>query len=341
MSGFQARRMFTSSRVPLIVEPASSARRDLAQLGMSATATLSEHLLENGALLLRGFEVRDVPSFQRFLDVISSRRADYVYRSTPRTAVGDRVFTATEYPPSQEIPLHNENSYQRSWPLKVAFCCLVASKEGGATPLADMREVTRSIGADLLDKFDSLGVEYIRHYRPYVDLPWQTVFQTDDRAQVARYCAENGLEYEWLDSDTLRTSQVSQGVAVHPATEERVFFNQAHLFHVSSLGSESAELLLRTFGRTRLPRHARYGDATEIPAADLEVVRAAFRRHTVAFPWQQGDVMLLDNMQVAHGRQPFAGERRIVAALLDPSEHARQQPYLSRPDISSTNQEER
>ncbi len=323
MNGFETCRMFTSARAPLMLQPESSARRDLAQLGMSAATALSESLLEHGALLFRGFAVQDVPSFKTFLDVISSQRADYVYRSTPRTAVGDRIFTATEYPPTQEIPLHNENAYQRSWPLKVAFCCLVAARQGGATPLADMREVTCSIGARVLDRFESLGVKYVRHYRPYVDLSWQTVFQTDDRAQVARYCAENGLEHQWLDADTLRTSQVSQGVAIHPVTEERLFFNQAHLFHVSSLGAESAELLRRTYGGG-LPRHACYGNGKEIPDADLEVVRAAFRQHAVAFPWQPGDVLLLDNMQVAHGRQPFVGERRIVAALLDPSEHARQ-----------------
>jgi len=49
------------------------------------------------------------------------------------------------------------------------------------------------------------------------------------------------------------------------------------------------------------------------------VVREAFEAETVVFRWETGDVLLLDNMLVAHGRRPFKGDRKIVAALLDPS----------------------
>lgn len=319
MSPFTARPMFQSSRLLLVLERAGKGRGDLPELLATAATEVDELLLKHGALLFRGFNVKDVAAFEAFLDAIPVRRASYVYRSTPRTAVGDRVYTATEYPASQEIPLHSENAYQRSWPLKVAFCCVTASDRGGATPLADVREVTRAIGERLLHKFASRGVEYIRHYRPYVDIPWQAVFQTEDRCEVELYCERNGLEYEWVEADTLRTSQVSHGAAAHPITRELLFFNQAHLFHVSSLGAANAELLIRTYGRDRLPRNARYGDGTEIPDAELETVRDSFRRQAVVFSWQPGDVLLLDNMQVAHGRQPFSGPRRILTALLDPN----------------------
>ena len=35
------------------------------------------------------------------------------------------------------------------------------------------------------------------------------------------------------------------------------------------------------------------------------------------FPWEPGDVMILDNMSVAHAREPFLGEREIVVAMAD------------------------
>jgi alpha-ketoglutarate-dependent taurine dioxygenase len=180
-----------------------------------------------------------------------------------------------------------------------------------------MRRITAAIGERLLDRFEERGVRYVRHYRRYTDLPWQVVFQAEDPEQVAAFCRAADIEHEWLDGETLRTSQVAHGAATHPVTGERLYFNQAHLFHVSSLAAEAARSLIQLFGADRLPRHATYGDGEAIAPADLDHARAAFRQHEISFPWQCGDVLLLDNMQVAHGRQPFRGPRKVLAALLD------------------------
>jgi alpha-ketoglutarate-dependent taurine dioxygenase len=318
MKGLQERLAHPGSRMPLTIEPVSG-DGDLAAVIATHAASLQELLLEHGALLFRGFGVRDVQSFDQAVAQVSPRRLDYLYRSTPRTAIGDRVFTATEYPADQEIPFHSENAYQRVWPLRIAFACLTPASSGGETPIADLRRVSAVLGQALMDEFESRCVRYTRHYRPHVDLPWQTVFQTSDRAALASYCARHDIVHAWLDGVTLRTMQVCQGTARHPVTRDRVFFNHAHLFHVSSLGAEAARSMLAVFGPQGLPRHASFGDGGEISMDLLERIRAAFRAESVTFEWQAGDLMLLDNMQVAHGRRPFGGTRRVLAALLDPS----------------------
>jgi alpha-ketoglutarate-dependent taurine dioxygenase len=300
---------------PLLIEPSSTC--SLPDVFEARRNQIQDRLLTHGALLFRGFNIRAIADFDAAIAGLSPDRMDYLYGSTPRTALGNRVFTATEYPETQEIPLHNENAYQKEWPLKIALCCLTPADHGGETPVANMRAVTAAIGHKLMDDFERKKIMYVRHYRPFVDVPWQKVFGTDDRDVVATFCEEHEIEHEWLDKETLRTRQVCQGVAHHPATGERTFFNQAHLFHLSSVGPHAAKALSELYGE-RVPRQTYFGNGQEIPGEDLARTRAAFESAKLTFKWQAGDVLLVDNMQVAHGRMPFKGKRKVVVALMEP-----------------------
>ncbi len=308
-------RLFDRDSGPLLIEPQSGCP-PLTESIAPCMSDLRLRLLDHGALLFRNFSMPDVGAFDQLVATISSRHLKQLYRSTPRTDITDRVSTATNYPPALEIPLHCENSYQRRWPQLIAFCCIEPAVEGGETPIASMRAVTTHIGERIMSRFEEHGVEYVRHYHEGVDVPWREVFQTDSREQVREHCYQNGIVCDWLGDGLLRTSQVAQGSACHPFTNEKVFFNQAHLFHVSSLGNR-AEAIVSLFGE-KLPRHARFGDTSEIPIADLDRVREAFRMNSMIFKWWAGDVLLLDNMQYAHGRHPFRGRRSVFAALMDP-----------------------
>jgi alpha-ketoglutarate-dependent taurine dioxygenase len=279
-------------------------------------AFVEENLYTHGAMLFRGFRVA-MPDDFRDVAGAAADLIDYVYRSTPRSNVMAQVYTSTEYPADQFIPPHCEEAYQRDWPMKLIFGCQIAAESGGATPLVDVVRVTARIDAAVREEFAERGVMYVRNYGGGADLPWQTVFQTDDRTEAERFCAENGIEVEWLPNDTLRTRQVCQGMATHPVTKDRVWFNQAQLFHVSNLAPELREALLTLFDPASLPRNAYFGDGAEIGEDVLAHVRAAFEAATIAFPWQQGDVLVLDNMLVAHAREPYRGPRRILTAMGD------------------------
>ena len=185
MQGFSTRALLATSRAPLVIEPTSDSFRHVDSIRAFSQEAKSL-LLEHGALLFRGFAVADIAAFDGFVDALQMERSNYVYRSTPRTSVGNKVFTATEYPAALEIPLHNENAYQLEWPLKLALCCLTPALTGGETPIADMRRVTAAIGGTLMDKFEERRVQYVRHYRPFLDVPWQTVFQTRMSGSILR-----------------------------------------------------------------------------------------------------------------------------------------------------------
>lgn len=302
--------------LPMVVTPVE--RRSLADY-LTASRQYAETVLPvSGGLLFRGLPIRSVSDFETFVSGFTSSLVSYEFGSTPRSQVQRQVYTSTEYPPHQHIPLHNEQAYTREWPMKIWFYCGQAPEEGGYTPIADSREVYRRIPARIRERFIRKQVMYVRNYGSGLDVPWQKVFNTQDPSVVERYCRDNGILYEWKADGELRTRQVAQAIAVHPKTRETVWFNQAHLFHVSNLEPAVQEALLAVVAEEDLPRNACYGNGTPIEADLLDEIRDVYRIVAVQFPWQQGDVMMLDNMLAAHGRTPFKGRRQILVAMAEP-----------------------
>lgn len=304
--------------LPLLIEPWEG-RLDLRSWLEGNADHVRDLLIRNGGILFRGFRVGSVEEFESCVRTLSPEALEYTYRSTPRTEVAGRIYSSTEYPSDQHIPMHNEMSYTRKWPMKIWFHCIVAAESGGETPIADSRKVFQRIDPAIRDKFAAKNVAYVRNYGGEMDLPWQEVFQTRDPREVEDFCRGAGIELEWKSETTLRTRQVAQAVARHPITEDMVWFNQAHLFHVSALDPVMQEILYREYGETGLPRNSYYGDGSPIEAEALEQIREAYRQESIDIPWRVGDVLLLDNMLVAHGRRPFNGARKVVVGMAEPA----------------------
>ncbi len=161
------------------------------------------------------------------------------------------------------------------------------------------------------------GVLYVRNFGE-MDVPWQKVFNTDRRDAVEAFCAKAGIAWEWKDDGGLRTRQLCQGIEVHPVTGETVWFNQAHLFHISARDAEEREVLEEVLGIDNVPRNTFFADGSPMPDALMDEVRAVLDAETVSFPWEQGDVVMLDNMLAAHARAPFKGPRKVVVAMARP-----------------------
>ena len=310
--------LFPDRHLPLVVRPATP-DVDLNAWAESHPERVRELLRGHGAVLFRGFGVTGVEDFQRFVELTSDGPAlDYRDRSTPRETRGSKVYTSTVYPSDQTIKLHNEGTYWLTWAMKLYFCCRVAAERGGETPIADVARVCRRLSPELRDRFAEKGMVLVRNYNDGFGLSWQEVFQTDDRAEVEAYCRDNGIELEWKEGDRLRTRQVRPAIRRHPVTGEDVWFNHAAFFHVSALQPDLRQALLDDFGEEGLPYNTYYGDGSPIDASDIAEIHAAYRAETIEFPWESGDVMVLDNMSVAHSRRPYEGEREVVVMMTEP-----------------------
>lgn len=309
--------LFPDGDLPLLIEPAVPGL-SLAAWAEQNRSLLDEKLQHHGGILFRGFGLSEPSDLEQVISAVSGESLEYRERSSPRHAVAGNIYTSTDYPPSYPIFLHNENSYQSQWPLKIFFFCRQAPPDRGETPIADVRRVLNHIDPEIRERFARKGWMYIRNFGDGFGLDWTTVFQTDDRAQVEAHCAKSDIQVEWKEGGRLRTRAIRSALSRHPKTGEPVWFNHATFFHISTLEPDIREGLLAEFDESDLPANTYYGDGTPIEPEVMEHLREAYRRETVSFPWQKGDLLMLDNMLVAHGRAPYSGPRQILVGMADP-----------------------
>lgn len=279
---------------------------------------LSAALREHGAVAVRGLPFSTVEDFAELRDVLIRERTPYREKATPRSRLGDEVFSSTDLPPSQAIMMHNENSYTLTFPGLLLFACLTAPASGGATPVADCRKVLAAVPAALAARMRAVGWRLDRNYSDFISTDWKTAFATDDTAEVERYCAENLISCRWREDGALHTSQIRPGVITHPSTGDQVWFNHLLFWNEWSLDEAIREALIDEFGPDGLPFNTAFGDGERLSSQDLADIRAAYDAATVRQPWEPGDLMLVDNILTAHGRDPFRGDRRIVVAMGEP-----------------------
>ena len=305
--------------LPLLVQPQIKGV-NVVPWAMQHRDLINTELLRHGAVLFRGF-ANPVGELEQFVRVVSGEPIEYQDQSSPRSKVSGNIYTSTEHPANQRIHLHNENSYSFTFPLKLFFACLTPAIDGGETPIADCRRVFQHIDSSIRERFRQKQVMYVRNFGEGFGLSWQTVFQTTTKSVVEDYCRRNNIEVAWKGNDCLRTSQVRPAIARHPHTGESVWFNHAVFFHVTTLEPEIRDALLSDFAEKDLPTNTYYGDGSRIEPAVLDELREIYRQETVCFRWQEGDLLMLDNMLTAHGRAPYVGPRKVVVSMATPLTH--------------------
>jgi len=306
-------------RLPLVVEPAVPSV-DLPHWLAGHRDFVESSLLVHGGILFRGFGLRDQADFDRALQATGVELLDYLEGATPRTDLGGKVYTSTEFPAEETIAPHNELCYVATWPRKIWFFCVQPPAAGGETPIFDVRRVLQRIPLPIRERFARHGWMLVRNFGDGFGPSWQHSYRQHEPAALEAYCRQAGIQLEWKSGDRLRTRQVRPATARHPVSGDEVWFNHVAFWHVSSLKPETREAFLADLGVEDLPYNTYYGDGTPIADEVAAALRDAYAQEEVAFPWQQGDLLMLDNMLVAHGRRPFSGPRRILTAMGEPED---------------------
>lgn len=297
---------------PLVRVPATS-HVDLETWIGAHQDEVHKDLNSSGAVLFRGFDIGGHACFEAIFSAFAGPLLAYTERSSPRTALGKRSYTSTEYPPDQSIFPHCENSYAASWPRWIGFFCMTVAEDGGATPLVDLMRLADRVGDPLLSLFARKGLRYRRVYGGPIGMGWQEAFQTDSPAEVEALCHQRGLQFQWRDDGALETVRTVPAMRRHPDLNVPVWFNHAAFFHPTALPDA-----FRGLPPEQLPSTVTFADGTPIPDDEAQTLHAAFAEESERFSWQRNDLLILDNMRVAHGRDPFRGDRKIAVAMAGP-----------------------
>ncbi len=321
-----------AGRPPLWIEPSAEAlRREPA----AAALWMSEHkdqveasLLSFGAVVMRGFAVPDTDDFAALMAPFATYAKGYTAGTSERKVIKGDVMESTRTAEHIYILLHQEMSYMPDNPRGLAFYCKSPSPVGGETVIGDMRGLLEALPQELGQRFIENGIRYVRNWRNrdlddwradpvYQHHSWQDRFASEDRALVGAQLRERGADFRWEDDGSLTFWTELPGITYHPVTGERLFFNQmiAQTKHRVMFGGKQVHE--GPYGDTFVrPHFVTFSDGTSLNDEAYMVIHNEMERRKVAFPWQAGDVMILENKFTAHGRHPYEGPRDIQVKLL-------------------------
>jgi alpha-ketoglutarate-dependent taurine dioxygenase len=285
-------------------------------------------ITRTGALVLRGFAVTATAVFSELMREYGSPAFGYAAGVSSRRRLVDRVYESTNVPKEDVMMFHQEMAYLPNYPLRLAFYCQTPPVSGGETLLADMRKVMRALPAQFVQSIQDRGVLYTTNFRDrdrssgnsYLDIvhrPWQDTFSTESRPEAEATCRAIGLGAAWLDDDSLSVTYRAPGIISHPQTGERAWFNMISTYDLNQQNiGDRVRLYEVHYGDARpWPFEVAYGDGILIERNYMSALYAALRSSTVSFSWRCRDVLLIDNILVAHGRNSYAGERNVQVVL--------------------------
>jgi alpha-ketoglutarate-dependent taurine dioxygenase len=214
--------------------------------------------------------------------------------------------------------MHHELSYVHEPPSLMLFACLREAAAGGATPLADSAAVLEALPAPLVERFERVGWQLMRNYHEDIGASLAEAFGTDDRRAVESYCRVHAIDFEWRPGGSLRTWHRRNAVVRHPLTGRRCWFNQIAFLNQWTMAPELREYLVDEYGEDGLPFNTSFGDGEPIGAEVVQLIHEAYEANAVRERWRAGDLLLVDNVGTAHGRDAFEGPREVLVAMVDP-----------------------
>lgn len=317
-------------RPPLFIEAQTGAfasPEDAAQWVGAHRSQLDALILEHGGIVLRGFPLAISEDFGAVAACFPAYTGGYQGGAAARRSVAKGVYEATQRTGDQHIPIHQEMFYLRDYPNRIAFFAKKVAEVGGETLVGDMRKITSGVPAPIRSKLETLGIENIRNFAPKTGSAqenrlmdkrgWDFAFYTESEKEVEEICARRHMRPHWHDDGSLTVFNLEDAFVTHPITGEQVYRGGVHIAHFFRGSYDNTGQAAELRQQQEFPSGAYLGDRSELSAEEDLQFQQLVDRFTYSWPWNDGDVMILDNLLTGHGRNPFSGIRATEVALLD------------------------
>ena len=311
---------------PILLTPSELGLVPGERLEVSTRGRINDALAEYGSILFRGYDLATDQDFDNFIKSFDLENFPYddSFSNAVRRNRSARVFTANEAPPDVEIHLHHEMAQALTFPTKLFFFCETAPTEGGATPICRsdiaLEKLTAS-NACFVESLKRKGVRY-RNTMPATEdhasgqgRTWYQTLSVDSAQAAEQKLTALGYRYRWLPEEELSVQTPRLPAICSFNGSPEVFFNQ--LVAAAAGWRDTADE-----AEARLV----YGDDSLIDPTNLKLMIDVCYDSVVDLDWQQGDVALVDNLKVMHGRRPYRGKRSVLAALCSPMSRQAMEP---------------
>jgi hypothetical protein len=320
----------------LTLDEGAAALRDLSQRGIT-TELMNKH----GALVIRGVRDPSAHAFSTLVHAAEEGRGrkpyDQLGLAGSRVVHDKEVFSASEAPANLWIYQHNEYSRYTKFPSNIHFFCHVAAEEGGESPFAHSTELYDRIMEempDFVERVAKKGLNSPDIYRaPGKEgknfaftwagpLAFGRDIQPGDDMAVKKAKAELQVRrltphFWWKDDDSLEVHQHVPALRRHPATGKPVWFNSlAGRYGTAKDRGATDPPYIGDDGMAFPP--AMYEDGTPLEKKYLHRMWEISNEIQVLVKTEPGDLALVDNYQVSHGRAPWTkGDRKIMVSMWD------------------------
>ncbi|WP_018277039.1 TauD/TfdA family dioxygenase [Teredinibacter turnerae] len=305
---------------PLIIKQTNNGKAvDLVAWVKRNRGFVDSSILDYGALIFRGFDVETVAAFEAVATACTSENwVDYIEATSPRSQVQSKTSTSTDYDSKYKIFPHNEKSYSADWPRYVFFYCKNPPTAQGSTPLVDCRRVYMAIPEAIRSRFKRDKLMYVRQFSNYMGIPWQKAFNVESKEEMEAYCQANFIDkIEWKDDGTPKITYTRNAAIKHPVTGDPCWFNHGVFFNVHAMEPALKEIFLSAFEEDELPYNTYYGTGTKIEKETVASLSKIYYDNAVSIPYEKNDIIFMDNILIAHGREPFEGDRKIYVTMTE------------------------
>ncbi|MGF1980208.1 MAG: TauD/TfdA family dioxygenase [Nostoc sp. CmiSLP01] len=244
----------------------------------------------SGILLFRGFHT-NADIFKEFSNSLSTDFINYAGGAFSRRVInGDETLLSVNDFKS-EIKLHGEMYYQQNIPLMLWFFCANPPLKDGETTVCDGREFFNELSSSTKELFRRNNLKFTVTMSQE---DWQKKYQTDDLNKLEEICHNNNTHLQVNADQSVMLQYICPAIIPSRCGKYQVFINS----------------LLPT--KQLSPKILNFEDGSEIPDEVMFELNEIAEKITTAISWQKGDILMIDNTRILHGRRAFADDQRDI-----------------------------